>query len=156
MRTICILYNSPVYAQISQHLYLSFPVFNHLHLKSNWLLPAAGTLPTCFRRIPWQHDSEWTGRDTPLEQLRKARYQNRKLTLQLHQMCVQVCGQQGKSNLAASGSKDTSHELTSCVCVTWGDFSVTPVVIYTCGNFKTKIKINYGHFFWHADVALKG
>lgn len=120
LRAICIMKkNYPCLFPIWHNF---CPFLKQNHLGSVRLLPAAGTLPTCFRRIPWQHGSEWTGRDTPLAQPRTAVCLNRKRALQLHRMCVQVGGWSGeKRNLASTNIEGSAHKLISGICVTWSD-----------------------------------
>lgn len=50
-----------------------------------------------------------------------------------------VRAERRKRNLAASDIKGTAHQLTSGVCVTWEDVSLTPVWIFiNVGIFKPK------------------
>lgn len=62
------------------------------------------------------HESSWAAK-------------NCKLTLRLHQIVrAGVRAERRKRNLAASDVKGTAHQLTSGVCVTWDDVSLTSFV----------------------------
>lgn len=116
--------------------FLSSSLLDHNHLDSVWLLPAAGTLPTCFRRIPWQHDSEWTGRDTPLAQLRTTDSLNRKRTLRLHRMCGQFNGRSGEKSNLASTDIDDSPPTHTHACTHWLPVSVSRGLTLDDSNFS--------------------
>lgn len=142
MRTSCTIWAfllCPVFTT-----YLSFSFFNQSS-RFHLALTCSGNVADLFPTYPL---TTWLWMDRTRHSIRTvtASYQNRKLTLQLQQMTCRSADRAGKLLQVTSKARHTN---LLPVSVSRG---MTPVLnLYKCGIFKTRININYGHLFCHAD-----